>query len=58
MRTLLGSISVLLAAVAAGCGPIAAPPTAVDLRENPDAFAERFDADAGRSRLLLLLSPA
>ncbi len=58
MRTLLRSVSVLLAAVAAACGPIAAPPAAVDLRENPDAFAERFDTDTGRSRLLLILSPA
>ncbi len=58
MRTPLRSVSVLLAAVAAACGPIAAPPAAVDLRENPDAFAERFDADAGRSRLLLILSPS
>ncbi len=58
MRIPLRSVSVLLAAVAAACGPIAAPPPAVDLRENPDAFAERFDADAGRSRLLLILSPS
>ncbi len=58
MRILLGSVSVLFAAVATGCGPIEAPPAAVDLRENPDAFAERFDTDTGRSRLLLILSPA
>ncbi len=58
MRIPLRSVSLLLGAVAAACGPIAAPPAAVDLRENPDAFAERFDTDAGRSRLLLMLSPA
>ncbi len=57
MRTLLRSVSVLLGGVAAACGPIAAPPAAVDLRENLDAFAERFDTDVGRSRLLLILSP-
>ncbi len=58
MRTPLGSVSVLLAAAAVACGPIASPPAAVDLLENPSAFAERFNADAGRSRLLLILSPA
>ncbi len=58
MRIPLGSLSILFAAVTAACGPIEAPPAAVDLRENPDAFAEQFDADAGRSRLLLILSPA
>ncbi len=58
MRTPLGSVSVLLTALVVACGPIASPPAAVDLRENPSAFAERFNADAGRSRLLLILSPA
>lgn len=40
-----------------GCGPIAAPPGATDLREHPEALQERFDSDIGRARLLLLLSP-
>ncbi len=57
MRLPLGSLSILFAAVTAACGPIEAPPAAVDLRENPDAFAERFDSEVGRARLLLLLSP-
>jgi hypothetical protein len=43
--------------VSSGCGPIAAPPGVTDLRESPHAFAQAFDAAAGRRRLLLLLSP-
>lgn len=44
--------------LAAACGPIPSPPPAADLREDPTALAREFDADAGRYRLLLLLSPA
>ena len=41
-----------------GCGPIAAPPEAIDLRENPTALQEDFDRQHGVPRLVLLLSPA
>ena len=40
-----------------GCGPIAAPPEAIDLRENPTALQEDFDRQQGVPRLVLLLSP-
>ncbi len=39
-------------------GPIAAPPEAIDLRENPTALQEDFDRHHGIPRLVLLLSPA
>ncbi len=42
---------------ALGCGPIPAPPGAVDLSAEPAAFRTAFDAQVGTPRLVLLLSP-
>ena len=42
----------------AACEAIAAAPGATDLRENPGAFEQAFDREAGLHRLVLLLSPA
>ena len=53
-RHLLGGVAAL---ALASSGPIAAPSGAVDLRDHPEALQERFDSEAGRPRLLLLLSP-
>lgn len=46
------------AALAIRCGPIQAPPGAVDLRAQPGAFRAAFDAEVGIRRLVLLLSPS
>ncbi len=35
--------SLLVSFLMLGCGPIAAPPEAIDLRENPTALQENFD---------------
>ena len=49
----------MAAAVAvSGCGAIDAPDEATDLRAGLAALAADFDAQRGRDRLLLLLSPA
>ncbi len=48
----------ILALFAIGCGPIDAPPQAVDLTTSPGALSQRFDAEVGIHRLVLLLSPA
>ena len=49
----------LLAFVPVACGgPIPAPGPVVDLRTNPTAFQEQFDAAVGAPRLVLMLSPA
>ncbi len=50
--------SLLVSFLMLGCGPIAAPPEAIDLRENPTALQEDFDRHHGVPRLVLLLSPA
>ena len=53
------SMSLLLVSfLVMGWGPIAAPPEAIDLRENPTALEEHFDRQHGVPRLVLLLSPA
>lgn len=55
-------VRVLLSAVflasTTGCGPIDAPEGVTDLRLGLAALGEAFDSQQGRSRLLLLLSPA
>ncbi len=53
---LLTSLAVTL--LASGVGAIDAPPGAEDLRDGLEPLSERFDAEQGRHRLLLLLSPA
>jgi hypothetical protein len=53
----LRSGALALLAFAAGCGPIEAPPGAMDLGRDPAAFRARFDAEVGVPRLVLLLSP-
>ncbi len=53
---LLTSLAVTL--LASGVGAIDAPPGAEDLRNGLEPLSERFDAEKGRHRLLLLLSPA
>ena len=50
--------SLLVSFLVMGWGPIAAPPEAADLRENPTALQEDFDRQHGVPRLVLLLSPA
>ena len=57
MRRGLG-LAAALVSLLSGCGAIDAPPGATDLREGIEPLAERFDAEKGRHRLLLLLSPA
>ena len=44
--------------VSSGCGAIDAPSGATDLRAGIEPLAERFDAEQGQPRLLLLLSAA
>ncbi len=53
---LLTSLAVTL--LATGLGAIEPPPGAEDLRNGLEPLSERFDAEQGRHRLLLLLSPA
>ena len=53
---LLTSLAVTL--LATGLGATEPPPGAENLRAGLEVFSERFDAEAGRHRLLLLLSPA
>ena len=53
LLTLLG-----VTLLATGLGAIDPPPGAEDLRDGLEPLAERFDAEQGRHRLLLLLSPA
>ncbi len=53
---LLTSLGVTLLATALGA--IDPPPGAEDLRDGLEPLSERFDAEQGRHRLLLLLSPA
>ncbi len=53
---LLPSLGVTL--LATGLGAIVPPPGAEDLRHGLEPLSERFDAEQGRHRLLLLLSPA
>ncbi len=50
--------SLLVSFLVMGWGPIAAPPEAIDLRENPTALQQDFDRQHGVPRLVLLLSPA
>ena len=58
-RSRMRSMSSLLVSILVmGWGPIAAPPEAIDLRENPAALQEDFDRQHGVPRLVLLLSPA
>ncbi len=59
MRRGLGLVkSVAVTLLATGLGATAAPPGAEDLRGGLEPLSERFDAEQGRHRLLLLLSPA
>ncbi len=44
--------------LASASGAIDAPPGATDLRAGVEPLAERFDAEKGQHRLLILLSPA
>ncbi len=44
--------------LASASGAIDAPPGAVDLRAGVEPLAAQFDAEKGRHRLLVLLSPA
>ncbi len=53
---LLTSLAVAL--LATGPGAMDPPPGAEDLRDGLEPLSERFDAEQGRHRLLLLLSPA
>ncbi len=50
-----GLVAIVLASAS---GAIDAPPGAVDLRAGVEPLAERFDAEKGQHRLLVLLSPA
>ncbi len=53
---LLTSLAVTL--LATGLAAIDPPPGAEDLRDGLEPLSERFDAEKGGHRLLLLLSPA
>ncbi len=57
MRRGLGLAAVLVSLLS-GCGAIDAPRGTTDLRDGVEPLAERFDAEKGRHRLLLLLSAA
>jgi hypothetical protein len=50
--------AVIGSALAVGCGPIPAPPGAVDLGTHPRALQRAFDGQVGVTRLVLLLSPS
>ncbi len=56
MRRGLGLAAALVSLL--GCGVIEAPSGTTDLRDGIEPLAERFDAEQGRHRLLLLLSAA
>ena len=59
MRRALGlAAGLAVTFLATASGAIDAPPDAIDLRAGVDPLAVRFDAERGKHRLLVLLSPA
>ena len=59
MSRVLGLAAALVVTlVASASGAIDAPSGAKDLRAGVEPLAQQFDAEKGRHRLLVLLSPA
>ena len=59
MKRTLGLVVALACAILpTESGAIDAPPGAEDLRKGIEPLAQRFDAEQGEHRLLVLLSPA
>ncbi len=59
MIRMLGLVAGLaVSLLASESGAIDAPPDAIDLRAGLEPLTVQFDAERGRHRLLVLLSPA